>query len=107
MSQDDKPNLPNSEPAPPVDLDAELAEQARNIVPWGTGWRYGRSAFPYEMAGVMHPVIVEKKVEMKKFTMAAMAGGPPKLPPGVHPALMIRGFMDLAVDYQISKISWI
>jgi hypothetical protein len=107
MSQDDTPNLTRSEPAPPGVIDAKLAEQARNIVPWGTGWRYGRSAFSYEMAGVIHPVIVEKKVAMKKYIMAAMAGGPPTPPPGVHPALMIRGFIDLTIDYQISKIFWI
>jgi hypothetical protein len=104
MSQDDTPNLPNSEPAPQVDLDAQLAEEARNIVPWGTGWRYGKSAFPYEMAGVMHPLVVEKRVTLQKQTMAAMAGGPPTPPPGVHPALMLRGFIDATVDTWISNI---
>jgi hypothetical protein len=46
MSQDDTPKLPNSEPAPRGDIDAELAAEARKVIPIGTGWRYDKSAFP-------------------------------------------------------------
>jgi hypothetical protein len=106
MSQNDTPdlpNLPNSEPAPPVDLDAELAEQARKIVSWGTGWRYDKSAFPYELKGVMHPVVLEKRIAMKKHFAAAMAEDSPAPPPDMHPALVARGFMDGATAFSDSK----
>ena len=103
MSKDDTPNLPNSKPPSAVDLDAELTAQAKKIVPWGTGWRYSKSDFPYEMAGVMHPVALKNRNGDKKHIAKIMAGGPQKLPPDTHPALIVRGFMEGLMDYWSSK----
>ena len=70
MSQDDSPNLPNPSPAPPVDLDAELAAQARQVIPAGTGWRYQKSAYPYDMDGVMDDGCIQSRTLIKKYFMA-------------------------------------
>ena len=104
MSQDDTTNLPNIEPAPPVDLEAQFAEEAKKIVPWGTGWRYDKSAFPYELKGVMHPVAINNKIAVKKHFAKVMAGGITAPPPGMHPAVMTRGMMDGVMDFYTSKI---
>jgi acetyl esterase/lipase len=88
MSQDNTPNQCKSDPAPPVDIDAELAAQARKVTAVGTGWRYQKSAFPYEMAGVMDEGCIESRTRVKKHFIAK--GPPPALPAGTHPALGFR-----------------
>jgi acetyl esterase/lipase len=77
----------------------------KKIVTWGSGWRFDKSDFPYELKGVMHPVLLDKRVATKKHFAKLMAGGPTGPPPDIHPALMVRASMDRILDYWISKIS--
>jgi acetyl esterase/lipase len=88
MSQDNTPNLTKPNPAAPVDLDAELAAEARKVTAVGTGWRYQKSAFPYEMAGVMDEGCIESRTKVKKHLIAK--GPRPALPAGTHAALGFR-----------------
>jgi hypothetical protein len=82
-----------------------LTEDAKKVVPWGTGWRYEKSDFPYELKGVFHPVALKNKIAIKKQSAKLTAGGPTEAPPDMHPELTVRAFMNGFMDQYISKIS--
>jgi hypothetical protein len=61
--------------------------------------RYKKSDFPYELKGVFHPVALKKRIAIKKHSAKLSAGGPTAPPPDMHPALMVRAFMNGFMDY--------